>query len=191
VAAANPRDLTVAGRLGPPSDRTAVIVRARLPAGLERIRRRLVHNAPDGVPAHMTLLHPFVEPGRLGSDVRRTLAEVAAGHAPFDYQLSEMATWPLAVYVAVRPVEPFVRIQHDLQDAFFDFPIYGETADFEFVPHVTIADRDHVAEPGLERDRAWRALPQPARALAIDVIGKGADGRWRLIWRVPLGRMPG
>lgn len=138
----------------------------------------------------MTLLHPFVDPAALDAGVRRTIAGVAAGREPFEYRLFEMATWPLAVYVAVRPIDPFVRLQHDLQAAFPDFPIYGEAAGFEFVPHVTIADSDHVAEPGLPGDRAWRALPQIARASAIDVIGKGADGRWRLIWRVPLGRMP-
>jgi 2'-5' RNA ligase len=168
---------------------SAVIVRAQLPAGLERVRRRLVGNAADGVPAHLTLLHPFIEPGVLGSEVRRRLGAVAARHPSFEYRLSGMATWPLAVYVAVRPVDPFVRLQRDLQAAFPDFPIYGEPAGFGFVPHVTVADRDHVAEPGLGADPAWAALPRPARATAIELIGTDAGGRWRLIWRLPLGRM--
>ena len=73
--------------------------------------------------------------------------------------------------------------------AFPDFPIYGQPAGFGFVPHVTIADSDHVAEPGLPGPRL-AALPRIARATAIDVIGTDADGRWRLIWRMPLGRMP-
>jgi 2'-5' RNA ligase len=170
---------------------SAVIVRARLPAGLERLRRRFVHNAADGVPAHMTLLHPFVEPDELGAEVRASLGAIAARHRPFDYRLSGMATWPLAVYVAVRPVDPFVRLQRDLQAAFPEFPIYGEPDDFRFVPHVTIADRDHVTEPGLAADRAWAALPRPARATAIELIGTHAAGRWHLIWRLPLGRMRG
>ena len=168
---------------------SAVIVRAHLPAGLERLRRRLVGNAADGVPAHMTLLHPFVEPRDLDSAVRRRLGAVVAQHSSFEYHLSEMATWPLAVYVAVRPVEPFARLQRNLQAAFPDFPIYGEPAGFGFVPHVTIADRDHVAEPGLATDPAWAALPRPSRATAIELIGTDAGGRWRLIWRIPLGRM--
>jgi 2'-5' RNA ligase len=169
---------------------SAVIVRAHLPSGLERLRRRLVHNAPDGVPAHMTLLHPFVEPDEADPEVRRRLGAVAARHRPFDYRLSGMATWPLAVYVAVRPVEPFVRLQRELQSAFPEFPIYREPAGFRFVPHITIADRDHVAEPGLAAERAWTALPRPARATAIELIGTDTGGRWRLIWRLPLGRMP-
>ena len=168
---------------------SAVIVRVRLPSGLEQLRRRLVHKAPDGVPAHVTMLHPFVEPDELDGSVRRRLGAVAARHRAFDYRLSGMATWPLAVYVAVRPVEPFARLQHDLQAAFPEFPIYGEPAGFRFVPHVTIADRDPVAESGLAAERAWAALPRRARAAAIELIGTDAGGRWHLIWRLPLGRM--
>jgi 2'-5' RNA ligase len=168
---------------------SAVIVRALLPPALERLRRRLVHNAADGVPAHMTLLHPFVDPDDLDGDVRRRLAAVAERHPAFDYRQSGMATWPLAVYVAVQPVAPFVQLQRDLQAAFPSYPIYGEGPGFRFVPHITIADRDHVAEPGIATAPAWAALPRPARATAIELIGTDAAGRWRLIWRLPLGRM--
>ena len=79
---------------------SAVIVRARLPAGLERLRRRSVADAAEGVPAHLTLLYPFVEPRLLDASVRRTIAAVAARHAPFHYRLDRAARWPDTVYVA-------------------------------------------------------------------------------------------
>ena len=166
---------------------SAVIVRAQLPPGLERLRRRLVGNAADGVPAHMTLLHPFVEPASLELPVRRRLADVAARHRAFDYRQVRMAEWPDAIYVAVDPVEPFARLQRDLQAAFPAWPIYGAGSDFKFVPHITIADRDGKLEPGVHETPASRALPRPARAASIDVIATRPDGRWQLVWRIPLG----
>lgn len=166
---------------------SAVIVRAQLPTGLERLRRRWVGNAADGVPAHMTLLHPFIEPEGLGPSVRRRLRDVAANHRPFDYRQARQAEWPDAIYVAVEPVGPFVRLHRDLQLAFPDWPIYGAVADFEFEPHITVADRVGKLEPGVRDDPAWRSLPQPARVKAIDVVATRPDGRWRLVWRIPLG----
>jgi 2'-5' RNA ligase len=167
---------------------SGVVIRTPLPAGLERLRRRRVFSATIGVPAHATLLHPFIEPDGLEPSVRRRLRVVAADHRPFDYRLDRMAEWPDAIYVAVDPVEPFVRLHRDLQAAFPDWPIYGARADFEFEPHVTIADRDGKLEPGVREDRVWRVLPLAARAEAIDVIATRPDGRWCLVWRIPLGR---
>jgi len=175
--------------LGEPSERSAVIVRTTLPRGLERLRRTGAFDADHGVPAHLTMLYPWVEPARLGADVRRRLAAVAARSSPFTYRLVGAATWPDTIYVAVDPVAPFLDLQRRLADAFPAFPIYGADPGFEFVPHVTVADHDHVAEPGLTTDPAWQALPRAARATALDVIGTDAEGRWRLIWRIPLGRM--
>lgn len=169
---------------------SAVIVRAPLPSGLERLRGRHVSSATFGVPAHVTVLHPFIEPDGLIEGVRRRLREIAADHPPFDYRQARLAEWPEAVYVTVEPVEPFVRLHRDLQAAFPDWPIYGAGAGFVFEPHITVADERGKLEPGVRDDRAWRALPRPARAEAIDVIATRPDGRWRLVWRIPLGRSP-
>ena len=169
---------------------SAVVVRAQLPAGLERLRRQRVFSATVGVPAHATLLHPFIEPEDLDRAVRRWLSQVAADHPPFDYRLAGMAEWPDATYVAIDPVEPFVALHRDLQAAFPDWPIYGADADFEFEPHITVADRAGKLEPGVGDSPAWHTLPRPARADALDVIATRPDGRWRLVWRIPLGRSP-
>jgi 2'-5' RNA ligase len=167
---------------------SAVIVRAALPAGLERLRRRRVGNAADGVPAHLTLLHPFIEPNDLAPAVRRRLREVARRHPPFGYRQARMAEWPDAIYVAVQPTDPFRRLHRELQDEFPDWPIYGGSIpDFRFEPHITVADRAGKLEPGVREDAAWRALPRDVRAAAIDVIATRPDGRWRLVWRIRLG----
>ena len=176
--------------LGPPSDRSAVIVRAPLPAGLERVRRGSVKNAADGVPAHVTMLHPFIAPERLELDVRRVLASVAAAHDAFEYSQAGPARWPGIVYVRVEPDAAFVRLQSALARAFPAFPIYGQDADFEFVPHVTIAEGVAADDPWTVADPAWAAVPRQRRASAVEVIARGASGGWRTVWRIGLGGRP-
>jgi 2'-5' RNA ligase len=166
---------------------SAVIVRARLPAGLERLRRASVLDAASGVPAHLTMLYPFVERAGLTAAVRQALAAVARFHRPFAYELRGAASWPDTIYVAVEPKDPFVQLQRDLQSEFPAYPIYGSEGTFRFVPHVTIAEGTLDDEAAVRVDPAWGSLPCPARAKAIEVIATGPDARWRLVWRMPLG----
>lgn len=166
---------------------TAVIVRARLPAGLEALRRRSVDDAADGIPAHLTLLYPFVDPPELGPSTRSSLLAIARAHAPFSYELAHRAAWPDTIYVAVDPVEPFVRLQSDLARAFPDYPIYGRGPDFVFIPHVTIAEGAAVDDPTVTNAAAWSNLPVTRWAAALEVITDDADGRWRTRWRIGLG----
>ena len=173
---------------GAPSERSAVIVRARLPGALERLRRESVGDAAAGVPAHLTMLYPFVEPDRLTGAVRDRIAGIAPAHRPFEYQLAARAVWPDTVYVRVDPEMRFVRLQADLARAFPAYPIYGTDATFEFVPHVTVAEGEGIAR-ATPAHPAWTTLPRTGRASSVEVIARGDDGRWRLIWRVPLGRM--
>jgi len=164
---------------------SAVIIRTRLPAALERLRRRSVVDAQDGVPAHLTLLYPFVEPGGLDGEVRRAIASVARRHAPIDFQLAGPARWPDTIYVAVTPAYPFVTLQAYLAATFPEYPIYGKPADFAFVPHVTVAEGSTVDDPATLADPAWADLPRPARATALEVIADDGGGS-RLVWRVRL-----
>jgi 2'-5' RNA ligase len=172
--------------------RSAVIVRTRLPATLEGIRRRAVRDAADGVPAHLTLLYPFVDPARLDRPVRQAIEAVAARHQPFDYRLTRPGRWPETVYLAVEPEGPFVRLQADLSAAFPDYPIYGSLARYAYLPHVTIVEGSAATDPAgavgrsLAHD-AWRSLPVTSRATVVEVIATTSDGRWRTVWRIRLG----
>jgi len=139
------------------------------------------------VPAHVTLLYPFVGWEELDPPIGRKIASVAARHAAFDYTMTGPERWPDTVYVAVEPIEPFVRLQADLAATFPEYPIYGEESDFEFSPHITVAEGRAIDDPNTMRDAAWAALPLGARAAWLDVIATDG-GTWDLVWRVPLGR---
>jgi 2'-5' RNA ligase len=171
--------------LGAPSDRSAVIVRAFPPRAIERWRRRCVAQAAIGLPAHATMLYPFVAPERLGPAVRARLAEVARRWSPIPHVLDGPRLWPDVVYLSLDPAAPFVALQRDLGRAFPDFPIYGPEFDLDFVPHVTVVEERDGCMP-LD-DPAWRSLPRAAVAVSIEVIARETAGRWRTVWRIPLG----
>jgi 2'-5' RNA ligase len=169
---------------------SAVIVRAHLPPGLAHLRQTHVTDAAEGVPAHVTLLYPFVPWDELDPSVGRKIASVAARHPAFDYTMTGPGRWPDTIYVAVEPLEPFVRLQADLAATFPEYPIYGGASDFEFNPHITVAEGRAAADADTFADAAWVALPVAARAAWLDVIA-GDGGKWDLVWRVPLGRSDG
>jgi 2'-5' RNA ligase len=166
---------------------SAVIIRARLPAGLERIRRKEIADARDGVPAHLTMLYPFVEADGLDRRVRRTIEAVARRHRPFPYRLARIERWPDTIYVAVDPEEPFVRLQADLASAFPEQPIHGQESDLEFVPHISISEAKRPDLSPVRRILAARPGPPTERATALEVIATAPNGAWRTLWRIRLG----
>jgi 2'-5' RNA ligase len=139
------------------------------------------------VPAHLTLLYPFVVPEGLDRSVRAAIQAVAARHAPFSYSLAGQAKWPDTIYVSVDPAEPFVALHGDLAGAFPDYPIYGQTATFDFVPHVTVAEGAAASDPAILASRAWGSLPRRAGASALEVIARVEHAPWRTVWRIELG----
>jgi 2'-5' RNA ligase len=171
---------------------TAVIVRTPLPAGLERLRRRAVPDAAWGVPAHVTLLYPFVDADGLDEAVHRMLADVAVNHPPIDFRLAAVATWPDTVYVVVEPPEPIVRLQADLQAAFPGHPLYGRRdPGFRFIPHVTIAEAGDGRRPEVRReDIDARGLPARRKARFLEVVTTDGEA-CRTIWRLPLAGRAG
>ena len=158
-----------------------------MPAGLERLRLASVADASQGVPAHLTLLYPFVAWDALDPEVGRRVAEIAAAHHAFEYAMSGAGRWPDTVYVAVEPVGPFVALQADLARTFPDYPIYGELPEFEYVPHITVAEGRAVDDPGTTRAAGWADLPARRTADALEVIATDG-GPWQVVWRIPLGR---
>ena len=164
---------------------SAVVVRLPIPTALERIRRRRDPVAGVGVPAHVTILYPFVDPDQLGAGVRRQLAAIAARHAPFRVRFERVGLWPGVVYLAPEPARPFSRLTEDLVAVFPQHPPYGGAFQ-EVVPHLTITES---AEAPLDEiaAAAARSLPFERPVTRLEVLVEGPDTRWHSRWRIPLG----
>jgi 2'-5' RNA ligase len=111
----------------------------------------------EGMPAHITLLHPFLRSRRIGQKTERELESVLANVPAFDFTLSEVRSFPKVIYLAPEPAAPFVKLVESVVARWPEHQPYGGAFD-EIVPHVTIAYRDDAPEGLAER------LPVGARA---------------------------
>ncbi len=170
---------------------SAVIVPVELPSALERLRLAYVPVGLLGVPAHVTLLSPFIPPSRIRATDVAALRRVLEPEVPFEFELSTTrafpaeAQYPGTTYLAPEPPDRFVRLTHAIWDAFPDYPPFEGAYD-AIVPHVTIAD--DASRLG-EVDLVGRTvLPFRQTASEAWLVVEGDDGRWTRRARLPIGR---
>ena len=165
---------------------SAIIVPVNVPVAVQRLRERMDPSAADGVPAHVTLIYPFMPPFDLKDDVRRRVEEIVELEPTFPFALRAVGRWPNVVYLVPEPDEPFRRLTNALAAAFPDYPPY-EGAHAEVIPHLTVA----TDVPDDYFDAAAHALPPllPIRDVAREawLIGHTPEQSWHTLWRLPLG----
>ena len=165
---------------------SAIIVPVSVPVAVQRLRERMDPSAADGVPAHITLIYPFMPPYDLKDDVRRHVEEIVESEPAFTFVLRAVGRWPNVVYLVPEPDEPFRRLTNALAAAFPDYPPY-EGAHAEVIPHLTVA----TDVPDDYFDAAAHALPPllPIRDVAREawLIGHTPEQSWHTLWRLPLG----
>jgi 2'-5' RNA ligase len=167
---------------------TGIVVRVRLTPALERIRMAGVANAALGVPAHVTLLYPFLPTDRLDADVRSAVHEIARGQPPFACRFESVLRWPDTVSLAAEPAAPFERLAAALEARFPECPPYGGAiAGLRFVPHATIAQGMDEAALAAVAEKARALLPIVRQARAVTLIAQEDNGRWRTRWLIRLG----
>jgi 2'-5' RNA ligase len=170
---------------------SAVVVPVSLPTALERLRQAYVPVASLGVPAHLTLLYPFVVPAQIGGDVVTTLRAIVANEPGFDLELSATRTFPAdgaspgTTYLAPVAPEPFIRLTRAIWAAFPDYPPF-EGAFADIVPHLTLTDDASLLA---EVDAVARPLmPIRRRVTEAWLIVEGDDDHWTRRSRLALGR---
>lgn len=133
--------------------------------------------ASRAVPAHVTLLFPFVPAAALDDGVERAVGEVLEGFGAFDLRLTRVERFPAGVlYLATEPAEPFRALTAALGRRFPQHPPYeGRFPDV--VPHLTIADSLEAPLDEIERAVA-PGLPVEAKAREVALMVEGDDGRW-------------
>jgi hypothetical protein len=101
--------------------------------------------AADGMPAHITVLFPFIPPNYLGEDVLDMLRVICLRQLPFNAQLAEARRWPDVLYLAPYPEEPFIDLTQRIARRYPSFlPYEGEFDDV--IPHLTVAQPKDVGE---------------------------------------------
>jgi 2'-5' RNA ligase len=166
---------------------SAVIVRVPVPPGIERLRRRWDRAASVGVPAHVTVLFPFLAPGDLAPSARRELASIAADIEPFEVIFGSVGRFPNVVYLMPEPSRPFASLTEAVFARFPGFPPYDGAFE-EVIPHLTVAESASAPHEEIARQAA-ALLPIRHRITTLEVLVEGAEGRWHGHWRLRLGRV--
>ncbi len=149
---------------------------------------RLVHDplARSGVPAHVTLVVPWVPPEQIKQEHLEELEALLAGEPAFDYELDRVCWFGQRVlWLAPTPAAPFIHLTELLAGHFETPPWQGEFA--EVVPHVTIGHAIAGEEGSLAEIEAQMTarLPVACRANEVDVMC-GDGSQWSVRHRVSL-----
>ena len=152
-------------------------------------RDRLDRAAVRGVPAHVTVLYPFVPPLAINAAVIARLADAVVSVSAFGCEFAATAWFGDDVlWLAPRPDEPFRALTQAVTAAFPGYSPYGGVHD-DVVPHLTVGDR---SAGDLNELRAAEAdilsrLPVQARISRVWVMtGRAVPGSWRTVAELPL-----
>jgi 2'-5' RNA ligase len=152
-------------------------------------RDRLDRAAVWGVPAHVTVLYPFVPPSAITAATMAGLAGAVGSVRAFDCEFAATGWFGKDVlWLAPQPSEPFRALTQAVSAAFPGCLPYGGVHD-DVVPHLTIGARPagdvddlRAAEADVQR---W--LPIQARiSCAWLMTGHAAPGSWQVVTKLPL-----
>jgi 2'-5' RNA ligase len=137
-----------------------------------------------GVPAHITVLYPFVPTELVDDRLLAELRELFASQPSFLFDLARVSRFPDVAWLAPEPSEPFSSLTELVAASYPDYPPY-EGIHEEVIPHLTVAEGDVVLQDQVEAELAEH-LPIDARAQDVVFMFEGDDGLWSEAHRFPL-----
>jgi 2'-5' RNA ligase superfamily protein len=151
-----------------------------------RWRADLDPSATQGMPAHVTILMPWLPPDRLHDGELGALHEIAARVPAFDVDFHEFGRFERTLWLAPRPGDAFVRLTLEVERRWPETPAYSGRFP-SVVPHLSIGDAVDPDKLGhVVADVAPR-LPVSARVDEMVLMVRDEAGRWDTHSRYPLG----
>ena len=146
------------------------------------VRARLDRSAGWGVPAHVTVLYPFVPPDLIDATVLAALAEAVATVPVFDLTLPRVAWFgEEVVWLAPEPSAGFVALTSAVWGRFPEYPPY-RNAHPEVIPHLTLGDRAPVDELRAAAREVAAGLPIRSRVTHVRLMeGAPEPNSWRTV----------
>jgi hypothetical protein len=155
-------------------------------------REHLDVAASWGVPAHVTVLYPFLEPARARAPDVMASVGVAIGTVGAFMCSFRRTAWfdDDVLYLDPDPAQPFRDLTAAVWSAFPDHPPYGG-AHATVVPHLTIGQRQLGARIALEEAERKIGSSLPVHAYVDRVLlvaGAPAARSWRALGEFALAR---
>ena len=151
------------------------------------LRERFDSSARLGVPAHVTVLFPFMSPENVNASVVRRIESVLREAQEFEFSLSKVARFPATAYLEPEPAAPFITLTESLVREFPQFPPFG--GEFPIIiPHLTVAHGSATeAEVVAAELVSSLALHGPITSVCSSlVLMENSSGTWRQMHVFPL-----
>lgn len=171
-----------------PTETALIVAIPEAEAAVAEHRARLDRAAAWGVPAHVTVLYPFLAPARIDHAVLAAISDAAAAVPRFSVTFARIGWFGEHVaYLAPDPDGPFRDLTTQVWQRFRDAPPYRGEFD-DVVPHLTLGHDHPVPELTRAAQDVGAHLPIRADVTAVRLIA-GAVGitPWRALAEFPLG----
>ena len=132
----------------------------------------LRRHAPDiltRVPAHLTVLYPFVAYERLEEACLQRQA-ICASIPPFEVTIAGYAEFPGVVYMPPRNPRPIKRLFHRISEHFPDCQPYGGAFGDEITPHLTVGEFENDEDQRAARAILPRYAPYTFRVTRLHIL---------------------
>jgi SAM-dependent methyltransferase len=169
----------------PAPDTSALLIEVPEAEPIVGEHRRRWDPAGVPVPAHVTVLFPFLDPAEIDASVRAELGRIVARIASFDLSFREVGRFPDVLWLAPEPSGAVTALTVAVVERWPTHPPYGGA--FEtVVPHLTVADGASAEVlDRLERELPL-SMPITTRVRELTLVCR-EGGRWHDLARLRLG----
>ena len=158
--------------------RTALIVVVPEAEPLVGEWRERYDNSSLGIPAHVTLLFPFVSTEAVDDALLEELRALFATQSSFSFSLPRVARFPEVAWLAPEPDAPFRSLTELIVARYPNYPPYEGIHD-EVIPHLTVGVGDTALQDEIDAALTPR-LPIHAEARQVTLLVEDDEGRWRV-----------
>jgi 2'-5' RNA ligase superfamily protein len=163
-----------------------MVVVAEAEPVVARLRFQLDPVARLGVPAHVTVLFPFIPASGIRDDVMVRLAALFRPVPAFTHNFVRTAWFgDQALWLDSDAARLFRSLTQLVWSAFPAYPPFEGRFD-EVVPHLTIADHGPFEEMQAAERRVQRHLPISAITQTVTLMVEQPSGRWDAAESFPL-----
>ena len=151
------------------------------------LRERFDVSAGTGMPAHITVLFPFMAADCIDAAVLQAIRQALAGARAFRFTLARVARFPATTYLEPEPAAAFIDLTTRLARRFPEFPPFGGEFD-TVIPHLTVAHGDAAQADEAQAELGARLRASGALHGRCDsvLLLESAAGRWRELHRFAL-----
>jgi hypothetical protein len=171
-----------------PTESAVIVPIPEVEPAVGALRAGLDRAAGWGVPAHVTVIYPFLPPDRIGGPELDRLRTAIRSVAAFEVTFVEVRWFDdSVVWLSPDPADPFRALTDAVWGAFPQCPPYAGEHDGS-TPHLTVGH--DATTPAMEEAgrAAARRLPISASIGAAHLfVGSETAGGWRGVEALPLG----